>query len=127
MVGLTNFQWALIACAAVLYLLTCVRVALALRRIRKNPVLWFLITLFFTAIPASLYIACRRFKMLGARGASGAGEQREVGPAGEDERRAAIRRCRHCGAVITAREEPAPDGLQLCPECKQAIDEDYLA
>ena len=115
---MTNLQWVLIVAAAVLYLLTCLRVAMSFRRIGRSPILWFLITLFFTAIPPAIYMSYLRLRTPARRPRPA--ERVKAGPAG-------VRRCPHCGKIIPRDRAPGPDGIFTCPDCKQAIHEDQLA
>jgi uncharacterized paraquat-inducible protein A len=118
MAELTDLQWALIAAAAAVYLITCLRVALAVRHIGRRPIVWFFITLFFTAIPATIAFARYRFRALRPRGtAGGSSEASGEGP----------RRCPHCQAVLTPAPAAGADGLTKCPACGQAIAEEHLS
>ncbi|MHC4981984.1 MAG: hypothetical protein ACYTF6_02310 [Planctomycetota bacterium] len=126
MCAMTNFQWVLIGCLAGLYLLTCVRVAMSARRLGQNPVLWFFITLFFTAIPAAIFTSYHRIKTIRPRARGNYWADKTSEPSGRDGAEA-IRRCRHCGEIITGQGEELPDGTPTCPKCGQTIDEEHFA
>ncbi|MBS3734050.1 MAG: hypothetical protein KGY99_03905 [Phycisphaerae bacterium] len=64
MAALTQVQWVLIFALAALYLTTCVRVAVMMRRAGRSPWLWFAATFFLTAIPVTVYIFYLRFRSL---------------------------------------------------------------
>ena len=116
-----NLRWVLVAGLAALYVLTSVRVALSFRRTGRNPVAWFFITLFFTAVPAAVYMAWCHFR----HGGQATPDAADSARAKED--LSAARRCRHCGTVITDEQRPAPAGIRTCPNCRLPIEEDHLA
>lgn len=122
MLALAPTQWALVALAVILYVITCVRMARHMKRIGRNAVLWFFLTFFLTAIPGSIVLLHHNFCWLRRRNA-GAGRQ-VTGPGENDS--APPRRCRHCGELV---DPPAarPGGVSTCPSCGQMLDEANLA
>ena len=102
-----------------LYVLTCVRVALGARRVGRNPVLWFFITLALTAVPACILFARDRNRQ--SRESTGSAERGRDGLTP----RAPVR-CLQCGALIDPHEwEGATPAL--CPRCKLPFDKVHLA
>ncbi|MFW6133492.1 MAG: hypothetical protein ACOC8F_06305 [Planctomycetota bacterium] len=87
MLALTPWQWTLVAALAALYAATCIRVALVMRRAGHNPWAWFVITLLLTAIPATVYLSCLRFKSLrpGAGGRDTSGGETAAPPGADDD------------------------------------------
>ena len=122
MLGFSTIQWMLVAALAVLYLVTCLRVARQMRRIGRSPVRWFFITLLFTAIPASICFLWDNFSWLrGGRGRTGGAGP---APAGGDQRTI---RCRRCRKPISAAELQTAPPPKTCPHCGALLDEEFLA
>lgn len=104
-------QIAIIA-IAVLYVITCVRIA---RRVKsatgRSAAVWFFITLVLTAVPAAIVLLrhYRRMKY--------PSRKQDLPP----------RRCRHCGRVLTEKNLDDVIDQQTCPHCGMKIDKDHLA
>jgi hypothetical protein len=123
MLALAPVQWFLIGALFVLYVITCVRVARQMRRIGKNPVVWFFVTFFFTAIPASVVFLWRNFAWL-RRGRTPAAGRFD----GEDEQDAdeATVRCPRCRRRISLVEVQSAGDVRTCPRCGSLLDEELL-
>ena len=121
MYGLSDLHWPLLGLLAGLYLLTCVRVAYQARRIGRSPVAWFFITLFLTAIPATIIFVRDQSAV---QGPSRAGKGRANDASRPQER--AIVRCPHCQYVIGRAERDASAGVTSCPRCELPIDNEEL-
>ena len=108
MAAMSNFQWVLMALLGVLYVVLCVRVAIRVGKAGHSAVMWFFITLIFTAIPAYLLVLRRWMRRAGA-------EANQSSP----------RRCRHCGGLLV---DPPSDGQgAVCPHCGMSLDTEHLA
>lgn len=115
MIALTSLQWTVIALLAVMYVFTCVRVAMHMRRLGRSPVAWFFVTLFLTAVPASV-VMLREYR-----------RRRDAAAAGPGRADPDAVRCPHCGAVIAGPGKETPSGVVICPECRQPLGEDRYA
>ncbi len=49
-----TFWWIMVGGLALLYVIATVRIAMSARRLGRNPVAWFVISLLFTALPAMI-------------------------------------------------------------------------
>ena len=58
---MTNLQWGLIIVAAILYVGLSARIARRMKRLGHNGVLWFFVSVLFTAIPASFVFLWHEF------------------------------------------------------------------
>ena len=69
----------MVAVAGVFYVLMSIRVAMQVKKIGHNPVTWFFITLFLTAIPAGFLFLWHNFGWLirGDRRPDGDGEEQD--------------------------------------------------
>jgi hypothetical protein len=121
MIAAMDFRWVALAILVLLYVLTSARVARQLHRTGHNGILWFLITLIFTAIPASIVLARDHRKQAETDG----------GPPTPDAGRdgtASLARCRHCGGPLDLGEPIAADEqIKTCPHCGMGLDEGHLA
>jgi len=113
----------LIAALVVLYVITCVRVAIHMRRLRRSPVRWFFITFFFTAIPASVVFLWHNFAWL--RRGKGAAPRRSQDSSPRDDARSALR-CPRCRRWISLAELPPITAPSTCPHCGSLLDEEPL-
>jgi hypothetical protein len=102
---LTVVHWILLGMLAVMYVLSCVRVAMRMHAIGRSGVMWFFITLCLTFVPALIVLRRRSRAMLTARMFTDA------------------RRCPHCSGVLTG--EGAADGR--CPHCNMPLREGDVA
>ena len=123
MLALAPVQWFLIAALAMLYVITCIRVAVQMRRIGKNPAVWFFVTFFFTAIPASVVFLWRNFVWLRRR--QGPADRRLHGEEDRDDDRATLR-CPRCRRRISLVEVQSAGGVKTCPRCGSLLDEELL-
>jgi len=118
---LKNGPWPLIVLAAVIYVITCVHMAAQMRRIGRNPITWFFLSLFFTAIPGAAVLLYHNFAWMCRRGAAAKSAQADDGCD------APPPRCPHCGELIGPEELTDSGGVTTCPRCRQVIDETGLA
>ena len=107
-----------IGIAAVLYVIMSVRVARQMRRLGRSPVRWFFITLFFTAIPASMVFLWHNFGWMFRR--------REAPSGGEEEEHGEMVRCPRCFSRVAAAEIAPAEGAETCPRCGSLMDEELL-
>jgi len=112
---LTSERLALIVALAALYLFTCYRVSRWARLTGRRPVLWFFLTLLFTALPAAVVHGLGQARRSG-RAASNRGASRP-------ERR----RCPHCGAQFEPGRGRDAGAVPECPRCGMAIDDTHIA
>ncbi|MDY6913884.1 MAG: hypothetical protein SVT52_05455 [Planctomycetota bacterium] len=105
MLALTPVQWFVVGVLGLLYVITCLRVAMLARRLGRKPVAWFFITLFFTAIPA-VAVLCRRSKQ----------------PSNEPDESATT--CPHCRQLISRAELNKAAAVTRCPRCGMAFDDE---
>jgi len=113
--ALSNYQWAAICLLAILYLLISARVAWRMGKLGHNTALWFLLTVFLTAVPATIVYWYHGYRRLqpGERGQLG----RSASPP--------PRRCPRCGEILPP---GGPDGAPpRCPRCGSQSDEVHLA
>lgn len=107
----------LLALLGALYVLSCVRISLAMRRTRRSAVLWFLVTLLGTPIPAMVALWQDSVRELRRR-------RRGRGAA---TRRRTPQRCPHCGEQFSAGNGEAGGAPGTCPHCHMPIDKKGLA
>jgi hypothetical protein len=98
-------HWILLCVLAVMYVLSCARVAMRMQAIGRSGVLWFFITLFLTFLPALIVLRRRSRAMPTARMFTDA------------------RRCPHCSEVLTGEEASG----RRCPRCKMPLGEGDVA
>lgn len=104
-----NHYWTILALVAAMYVVMCVRVARRMARIGRSGLAWFFISFFCTAIPAGRVLR-RHYRQAKA---AGKGAPR------------AVRRCRHCGAVLG--DDAPARGRDVCPQCDMKLNEETLA
>lgn len=109
-----TMQWIALAALIVLYPLTCIRVALAMRRSGRNAVLWFFLTLCLTAIPAMVVLWLDSYKALNAK-RTGGGKSRPRNQAAA-QRPSAVGQCPHCGCLLDDQAIGAK-----CPNCGKKL------
>ena len=112
--GIPTLTW-LIA-AGVMYLLLCLRIALHARRLGRNAIAWFFITLFFTALPAMILFI--RSSIQAQKKNSGQTASPDSGK---------VTRCRHCGHILAGSKPAAVGGVKTCPGCNMILDEEIRA
>jgi len=115
-----EFRWLLIAALVASLTISAVRMARIAGRLGRSPWVWFFISLFLTALPATVVFWHDR-----ARGVS-------AGYARDDDKTNARRpardaqpvgRCPHCGAILDAADWAAGQ----CPHCRMTLDEGHYA
>ncbi len=111
-------QWLAVALLAGVYLLTCLRVAIAMGRAGGNRLLWFLVTLLATALPAMIVLWRRRIRPVRASPPSGRipPRPRRTGPGIQ------VRLCPRCRQLLHPEELSGP-GPVHCPTCHTLIEE----
>jgi len=131
----SGYQIALIVVLVLSLVVTAFRMARMASKLGRNPVLWFVISLFLTALPATIVFWRDQMQRMRAsqslpgwslrrrRRGDGGEEPDDVAqpPSAEgggepDARQAAsAERCPHCGSLL----EPGDigDGLARCPQC----------
>ena len=121
MIAVTDIRWVALTILVLLYVLTCARVARQVRRIGGNGILWFLNTLIFTAIPASIVLARHHRRQAETDGGPPTpGEDHEGG--------VSLSRCPHCGGPLDMGQPiPADEQFKTCPHCGMGLDEGHLA
>lgn len=95
------------------------RIARIARRLGRSPKAWFFISLFFTAIPATIVFWHDRAKVVTAGYAQPEDEDADATappprPTGQ---------CPHCGAILDA----ADQAVSQCPHCHMKLDEGHCA
>ncbi|MFP4106704.1 MAG: hypothetical protein ACLFVU_11515 [Phycisphaerae bacterium] len=121
MTEINEFYWAFLVVAAVLYVIATFRMALAAKRHGRSPVLWFFISLFFTALPATYVFHKDHVRQLKEFRESQAKKFAEFAPktmppAGSD---GELRVCPHCGQHFSASEIDRSN--PRCPHCKLCL------
>jgi hypothetical protein len=125
MIALTELQWVLIAALGGTYLFACFRVSRWAGATGRRPVLWFLIALFCTALPAAVIRHIDAIRASGRRtrpkGQRTDATSRESSPA------PAL--CPHCGlrAEVGGPSADEPDVPPVCPNCGMLLEEGRLA
>jgi DNA-directed RNA polymerase subunit RPC12/RpoP len=113
------FRAVFIGAAVVLYVIMSVRVARQMRRLGRSPVRWFVITLLFTAIPASFVFLWYNFGWLVRRP--------EAPPRGEaPPREGRMVRCPRCARRVATAELDTTQGATTCPRCGSLFEEGLL-
>ena len=133
MLKLTPLQIGLIAALAVSLLVSAVRVSRMAKQYGRNPRRWFFITLFLTAIPATIVFWRDHLRRISARNFLPSSRRRgsdlsDVEPAGEGPRPGGgVRRCPHCGGVLETTSESAVEAPNTCSNCHMTIEEGFFA
>lgn len=112
--GWETQHYAILGVLGALYLLSCVRMGLAARRYGRSPLLWSLITIFCTPIPAAIV-----YHMDSVRASKD--YQGDAGhlPPGRD----AVLACPHCEGPLGPQDlRGAAGGPIVCPHCNAPID-----
>jgi hypothetical protein len=102
-----------------MYLLTCLRVAMTMGRAGGNRLLWFLVTLLATALPAMIVLWRRRMRQVGSSQRPGP----VAGPGPDRPPDSQVRLCPHCGQLLHP-EELSGFGPVRCATCHSLIQED---
>ena len=119
----TDLQWCLIALLVIFNLVSAVRVAVYMRRMRRPALRWFFITLCFTAIPYLAYALYHNFAwLLSGQAKTPAGPGRRDGRSQERPWR-----CPHCGALVGPGEFEGAGLAAACPRCGTALEEETHA
>jgi uncharacterized paraquat-inducible protein A len=110
-----EFRWLLIIIALVASLvISAFRIARIARLLGRSPWRWFFISLFFTAIPATVVFWRDRARSLSA------GYAREEK---SDGKQPVTGLCPHCGAILDAADKAAGE----CPRCHMTLDQGHYA
>ena len=111
---LTIFQKILIFALVASWIIAAFCAARMARNFNRSPLIWFCITIFLSAIPATIVFWTEQRKRIIAQKSQQPEQSSET-----------LTRCPHCGEVITGPDETT--GQDECPNCKLAIDERHLA
>ena len=84
---------------------------LNVRRYGRRWWVWFLVSLFFTVLPATIVAYLDYFRQLRRANARAAGARRG-GP------------CPNCGTRLTPRDVRRVDGRDVCPNCRNPLPDD---
>lgn len=124
MIALTKLQWVLIAALVGMYLFACFRVSRWAGATGRRPVLWFLIALFCTALPAAVIRCIDAIRASGRRTTPKAGRT----DAKSRESSSAPVPCPHCGvrSEVGASADES-NGSPVCPNCGMLLKEGRLA
>ena len=121
----------LLAALALAYVGVCVHVALRARSYGRRPVVWFAITFFCTAIPATIVFWKDQYQMLGKgirdREPDSIDEEDDEDTAGAAHEADKLARCPHCGQPVSTDELDRSAGLAACPRCGLIINEEHTA
>ena len=112
-----------IAIAVAMWLALALHTGLSMRRYGRRWWVWFLISAFFSVIPATIMSYVEYFRALDRqRGRSAGGQGGRGGqPAGRR------RRCEHCGELIGPDDLIRRGGAALCPRCKLPVSQEDVA
>jgi ribosomal protein L40E len=126
----TPYSWAILGLLVAALVISAFRMARMAEQFGHNRYLWFVISLFLTAIPATLYFWREQARRIRAdeQLASFARRRRrrdQTRNPSEDEddtehSRADLRRCPHCGAVVPAEAD-------RCENCSMKQDREHYA
>lgn len=118
-----EYRWLLIAALVASLAISAIRMATFAGRVGRRPWVWFFVSLFFTALPATIVFWRDRAKNLSAGYARNDNNARHVQknrrPDGEVARREKTAGCcPHCGAILDAADQAGGE----CPRCRMSID-----
>jgi hypothetical protein len=116
-----RFEWAIFSVIAGLYVFSCFRMAIQARKHGRSVTAWFFITLFFTAIPASIVFFRDSVRQLRAS------LDAEIAPPQNSPPPAGMKRCPHCGQRFQPDELFAAGPDQACPNCRMSMNKDRFA
>ena len=130
---LTPFQLALIAALAGSLLISAIRIARMSKQYGRNPRLWFFITLFLTAIPATIVFWRDHVRRISGRDSLPSFRRRLTGgsdiePSEEKPHLdVQVSRCPHCGGVYETTGKSAIEAASTCPKCHMSLKEGFFA
>jgi uncharacterized paraquat-inducible protein A len=111
--------WPAIIVLVLLHVFISARMAFIAGQLGRSRLRWFLLTLFLTAIPASIVLRRVRDELLAKQAAAGEEEPPAV-PKG-------FLRCPHCRRLIQPKELDAAAPVRTCPRCGLRMEEDASA
>ncbi len=129
----TSIQIALIAVLVGSLLISAIRVARMARQYDRNPRLWFFITLFLTAIPATIVFWRDHLRRISGSDSLPSFRRRlakesDIEPPEEKSQPGAqLSRCPHCGAVYETTGESAIEPVSTCSKCHMSLKEGFFA
>jgi len=125
---ITKLGWTLIGLLAAINLLSAVRVAFYMRRMRRPALPWFFVTLLLTAVPYMVYaLYCNFGWLLRGRDHEQARRHEPFGAPPREVPRGRPSRCPHCGHIIDPAEPSGAGAVPTCPHCGMVIEEKTLA
>jgi hypothetical protein len=107
-------QWVIFGTLGLLWVGIALHASLSLRRYGRRWWVWFILSVFFTLLPAAV-VSCVEYSRALRR-------QRQ-----EDAARAGYLRCPHCRAVLNRQDLPRAGGNALCPHCNMVIADEHYA
>jgi len=110
-----EFRWLLIAALVLSLTVSAFRMARMAGRLGRRPWAWFFISLFFTALPATVVFWRDRAKRISAGYAR---KDDEPAARGTAERSRPVGGCPHCGAILDSADRAAGE----CPRCRMSLD-----
>ncbi|MBN1556084.1 MAG: hypothetical protein JXA11_15185 [Phycisphaerae bacterium] len=122
MIALTTWEYRLLLIAAFVaaLIISAFRMARIAGRIGRSRWVWFFISLFFTAIPATVVFWHDRMKSISAGYSQNDDDTKSPG---KKKSPAVAGRCPHCGAILTVADRAAGK----CPRCKMILEEGHYA
>jgi len=113
------------------YVGVCVHVALRARSYGRRPIVWFFITFFCTAIPATIVFWKDQYERLGegirGRVPPSVDEEDDEDIAAASQSDDQLVRCPHCGEPVPVDDLDRSAGLAACPRCGLIINEEHTA
>lgn len=121
MMALTTweFRGLLIAALAASLTISAFRMARIAKRLGRSPWAWFFISLFLTALPATVVFWNDRAKHISAGYARD--DKTAIPPTTSGA--TAVGRCPHCGEILDAADRDCGQ----CPHCRMKLDEGHYA
>ncbi len=124
MLALSNYQWTILLVMAVCYLFLCVRTALRMKDTGRSFLLWLVVTVCLTSIPATIVLMIDQYR---GRFGPWREEDDETDEPDDDaaERRPpkGTRRCPHCGSRFRTEDVDTVGGVPTCPSCGLTLDQ----
>ena len=120
MIADVPIRWVLIGMLVLFHVLACVRMARRMGQTGRSVPTWFLITFFFTGVPAMIVLYRDPARRAGPR--SRRPRDQPSAPYVDLDHKPPIR-CRHCRQLVPPEAVDDVDGLAACPFCGLPLDE----